>query len=282
MGSGKLAVIILTMNEEVHIERAINSIRNKADEIFVIDSMSTDMTVEIAQSLGATVFQKPWISYSEQLNWALSKLPHDVDWVFRLDADEYVLPETDIKQDIWSLSEGAPDLAGIICLRSMVFAERLLKYGGMHKKPIMRLFRKNKAKYNDRMIDEHAIIEGDVKKSTICIIDHCEKGMAFWKEKHRKYAVLEAQEFFKIREEKLNVSETDLNFSTEAKSQKNRRELYYSLPYFLRPSSYFIYRYFILFGFLDGWAGLKYTFFQAFWYRLMVEKNIKQQARNKY
>ena len=107
MGSGKLAVIILTMNEEIHIERAIHSIRNKADEIFVIDSMSTDRTVEIARSLGATIFQKPWISYSEQLNWALSKLPHDVDWVFRLDADEYVLPETDIKQDIWRLSEGA-------------------------------------------------------------------------------------------------------------------------------------------------------------------------------
>ena len=145
----------------------------------------------------------------------------------------------------------------------------------------MRLFRKNKAKYNDRMIDEHAIIEGDVKKAPICIIDHCEKGMAFWKEKHRKYAVLEAQEFFKIKEEQLNASETDLNFSTEANSQKNRRKFYYSLPYFLRPLSYFIYRYLILFGFLDGWAGLKYTFFQVFWYRSIVEKNIKQQAKNK-
>ena len=82
------------------------------------------------------------------------------------------------------------------------------------------------------MIDEHAIIEGDVKKSTICIIDHCEKGMAFWKEKHRKYAVLEAQEFFKIKEEQLNASETDLNFSTEANSQKTGENFIIVCPIF--------------------------------------------------
>lgn len=279
MGSGKLAVIILTLNEDIHIERAINSVRHKSDEIFVIDSMSTDMTVEISQSMGATVYQKPWISYSEQLNWALSKLPQDIDWVFRLDADEYVLPDSDIKKEISTLSKDTSDLAGIICLRSMAFAGRVLKYGGMHKKPILRLFKKGRAKYNDRMVDEHAIIDGDVKKSTICIVDQCEKGLAFWKEKHRKYAVLEAQEFMKIKDEKLPSSETNLTISSEANAQRYRRKLYYSLPYFLRPVSYFIYRYFILLAFLDGWPGLKYTFLQAFWYRLIVEENIKQQRK---
>lgn len=89
-----LTVIILTFNEERHIERAIKSVQPIAREIIVVDSFSTDKTCEIAESLGARVFSHPWPgNQASQFNWALDNLEITSEWIFRLDADEYILPE---------------------------------------------------------------------------------------------------------------------------------------------------------------------------------------------
>jgi len=90
MRQGRIAAFILTRNEEVQIERAIRSLKDKVDEVYVIDSLSEDRTVPIARSCGAVVLEHEFVSYADQVNWAISQLPDDIEWALRLDADEYI------------------------------------------------------------------------------------------------------------------------------------------------------------------------------------------------
>ena len=83
-----ISVVILTFNEEIHIRRCLDNAKKFAKEIFVVDSFSTDKTVEIAKSMGAKVCQNKWVNYSTQFNWALRNLPITTEWVWRMDADE--------------------------------------------------------------------------------------------------------------------------------------------------------------------------------------------------
>ena len=123
-----ITVIILTYNEELHLERCIKLINPLVKEIFVVDSFSTDKTIEIANSLNAKVFQHKWINYAEQLNWALESLPINTRWVLRLDADEYLLPELmdEIKQKLPGLSE---NISGIIFNRRTIFMGKWVNMG---------------------------------------------------------------------------------------------------------------------------------------------------------
>ena len=93
MSKGSIAVIILAFNEENHIERCIENVKQFASEIFVVDSFSTDKTREIAQNLGADVYTHKWENYSRQFTWALDNLPIKSEWILRLDADEYLTSE---------------------------------------------------------------------------------------------------------------------------------------------------------------------------------------------
>ena len=88
-----ITVIILTFNEEIHIERCIRSVQSLARNIFVVDSFSTDRTVEIAESLGAKAVQHEFINHAQQFQWALDHLPIGTEWIMRLDADEYLTQE---------------------------------------------------------------------------------------------------------------------------------------------------------------------------------------------
>jgi glycosyltransferase involved in cell wall biosynthesis len=275
MGIGKIAAIILTRDEEVHIDRALSSLKGKVDQVHVIDSLSTDQTITKAESAGAITHQHPWVSYADQVNWALSVLPHDIDWVLRLDADEYLHPEADIKEELLRLTQHDPDLSGVLCLRSMVFMGHQLRFGGMGKKPVLRLFKKDKAKCADRLVDEHMTVDGHIQSSQIELIDHCLKGIGFWIEKHNKYARLEAEEYHRNLDRQNHPSESAAG-SDAVQAQSRKRGLYYSLPSFLRPLAYFTLRYLVLGGFLDGRAGFYYSFMQAYWYRSLVEINIRE------
>jgi len=272
MSIGKIAAIILTRDEEVHIERALSSLKGKVDQVHVIDSLSTDQTITKAESAGAITHQHPWVSYTDQVNWALSVLPHDIDWVLRLDADEYLHAEADIKEELLRLTQHDSDLSGVLCLRSMVFMGHQLRFGGMGKKPVLRLFKKAKAKCADRLVDEHMMVEGNIQSSQIELIDHCLKGIGFWIEKHNKYARLEAEEYHR----NLDHRSESVVGSDAVQAQFRKRGLYYSLPSFLRPLAYFTLRYLVLGGFLDGRVGFYYSFLQAYWYRSLVEINIRE------
>ena len=88
--NNSIAAIILTYNEEKHISRCINSLKNICEEIFVIDSFSKDRTVEIAKEAGAQVYQNPWKNYATQFNWGRKNCPITTEWIWRIDADEFL------------------------------------------------------------------------------------------------------------------------------------------------------------------------------------------------
>ena len=88
----KLVAIILTLNEERHLRRCIESIEGVVDEVVVMDCYSTDDTLKTANELGARVLQRAWVNYATQFNYALTQVGEDVDWLLRIDADEYLTP----------------------------------------------------------------------------------------------------------------------------------------------------------------------------------------------
>ena len=156
-----LTVVILTRDEERHIERAIASVAPIANRVLVIDSGSTDRTVALAEARGARVLTNPWTCYASQFNWALDQLPEDTDWVLRLDADEVVTPALAAEIKLL-LPELGPEFAGVRVWRRMTFLGRTIRHGGVFPIRVIRLFRHGRGYCEDRWMDEHILVDGAV------------------------------------------------------------------------------------------------------------------------
>jgi glycosyltransferase involved in cell wall biosynthesis len=149
-----LAVIILTFNEQKHIERAIASVAGVAQEIIVVDSFSTDSTVELAKAKGAVVLQNKFVNYANQFQWALDQAPITSDWIMRLDADEII--ESDLAAEIAAKLPALPaDVAGINLNRKTIFLDRWIKHGGRYPMFLLRIWRRGQGRIENRWMDEH-------------------------------------------------------------------------------------------------------------------------------
>src|ERR1035441_879124 len=124
-----LAVIVLTKNEEPNLARCLSSLSSLPVDLLVVDSGSTDRTIEIAHAFGAVVLYHPWKNHSAQVNWAIEHLETDAQWVARLDADEHMTPEL-----VDELSQSLPllpsDCTGLLVKRRGMFLGRWMKHGG--------------------------------------------------------------------------------------------------------------------------------------------------------
>lgn len=125
-----LTAIILTFNEEIHIERAVRSAQQVAAKVYVVDSFSTDRTVEVAKSAGAIVVQNSWKNYADQFQWALDHCDVSSEWVLRLDADEYL--DDELIADLTARLPAMPaDVTGILVRLKVIFQGRWLRFGGL-------------------------------------------------------------------------------------------------------------------------------------------------------
>lgn len=272
-----LTAIILTKNEEINIARCINSIKGIAKRIVVVDSYSTDQTVELAKSLGAEVFQHPWKHYANQFNWALDNVHVTTQWIYRIDADEYVSPE--LAQEIVEECERhrSDDINGFIMIFKIFFLGRFLMHGGCYPFYNLTIFKKGKGRYEDRAMGEHIVLsEGrDIILKNDCI--HYDfKDLQTWVEKHIRYAQRELQDYSELRNGKALAG----LYGEAEKAKKIRDNYYYRLPKFLRAKFYYWYRYYIKLGFLDGRPGKMYAFLQAYWYRYLVDAMIYEKEIN--
>src|SRR3989344_7070872 len=126
-----VSLIVLTFNEEKNLPRCLESVKDLADEIFVVDSYSEDKTVGIAEKFGAKVFQRDFINQAEQFNWALDNLLITSDWILRLDADECLMPE--LRDEIAEVLPEAPsEITGFYIKRRVYFLGRWIKHGGYY------------------------------------------------------------------------------------------------------------------------------------------------------
>lgn len=275
--SNRITVIILTFNEEKQIERCIRSAKEICNEIFIIDSFSSDSTVKIAENLGAKVFQQKWINnHAKQFNWGLENLPIKTDWVLRLDADEYLTPvlANEITQKLSTLNK---DITGVILKRGVYFMNRWIKHGGYYPTYLLRLWRYGAGKFEERFMDEHVKLEhGKTVTFENDFIDDNLNNITWWTEKHNNYATREAIDLLNIKYKFLKSDSIKAELSQQQDKRKRwlKEKLYTRIPLFVRPFFYFIYRYIFKLGFLDGIPGLIWHFLQGFWYRFLVDAKI--------
>ncbi len=271
-----LTVIILTKNEELNIAQCIESVKSIAKRIVVVDSFSTDNTVDIARRMGADVYQHEFINHSKQFKWALENTNIRTKWVLRIDADERLAPETAIEIEEKTKAHENDNVNGFLIKRRNYFLGRFIRHGGMYPLKFLRLFKHGKADVEDRNMDEHIILlEGSYLELENDLLHFDFKDLHSWIAKHNEYARKEVQDYFEKREESIGYLDTKTRMKRILKYK-----LYYKMPLFVRPFLYFCYRYFIRLGFLDGKEGLIFHFLQAFWYRFLVDAMIYERRKN--
>lgn len=273
-----ISVIILTYNEKIHIERCINNAKKFAKDIYLVDCFSNDGTVEIATSMGAKVFQHPWENYSKQFNWALQNLPIKTEWVWRMDADEYLSDELidELHKKLPSLPNGINGFTAP-CLR--IFMGRYIKHG-IIPLILLRLFKIKYAVCENRYMDEHIqLSEGKIETLGNPFYDDNLNGLTWWTNKHNGYATREAIDLL-LTEYNLLPQESVVNSGAHSESIRKKKLKYIKLPLFWRAFAFFILRYFFRLGFLDGKEGFLWHFLQGFWYRTLADAKVYEIKKN--
>ena len=280
-----LSVIILTYNEELHIRRCLENVLPFAKKVFVVDCFSTDKTKEIALRLGAEVVEHAWPgNQAEQFNWALDNLPISTEWVLRLDADEYLLPELveELREKLPTLPE---DVTGIIFNRRHIFMGKWMRRG-IYPVKLLRVFRHGKGMCEQRLMDEHIqLTEGRAVEFEHDFCDHNLNNLSWFCHKHVNYAIREAVDLLDIELDLTGAAESDngKEISPQALAKRMKKHQYARQPLFWRSFAYFCYRYFLKGACLDGKVGFIWTFLQGWWYRTLVDAKvfeIKRQCGN--
>lgn len=269
-----LTVLILAHNEEKNIERCIKEVKSIAKRIIVVDSGSTDRTVEIAGRMGAEVLYHPWKNYATQYNWGIQNASIRTKWIFRLDADEFLTNEAREEIETLCKENENTDVNGLVVRFTVSFLGRELKHGGIYPFRKLLIYKTNKGFMEERNMDEHIVLkEGrSIELQHDCIHQDF-KDLTAWIDKHNKYSSREVLDYFESIQKE---SSSDYN-KLDKKARFKRYVkfgIYYKLPLGMRAFLYYCYRYYFKFGFLDGKEGKIFAFLQAYWYRFLVDAKI--------
>ncbi len=274
-----LTVLVTTRNEEANIERCLASVHGFADQVFVLDSESSDRTVEIARRYAEVQTLAydhsriiPWI-----FQWGLDHLPIRNDWVLILEADQALSPE--LRDEIAGAVTSATTAAnGFYIRRKQIFRGTWIRHGGYGGKLLLKLFRRSRAELDPKEQDTRVYVRGEVGRLREPLEEwnRKEDAILFYLEKHLRYADAFAKEELERRKSGFDWKQEPRLFGTADQRVLWLKRLYYRLPLYLRPFLYFFYRYFVLLGFLDGRNGFIFHFLQAFWFRLVVDVRIAE------
>ena len=276
----QFSVIILTFNEEGNIRRCLDSINDFTDDIIIVDSFSTDATLKICEKYGCRVFQHAFTNQALQFNWALDTVPWERPWILRLDADE-VLPDK-LKQELRELTATCgPEVTGIYLNRRMYFMNRWLRHGGMYPHYILRAFRKGAGRYEEKTEEHFVLASGRaIYAKNDFLEDNRQNTLKYWLKKHDDLSDGEIRDtLLESRNPGRDLKE-DLFGNKVERTRWLKTRVYAKSPMFLRAFFYFIYRYFLRLGFLDGVPGLIFHVLQAFWYRFYIDARIYETRLN--
>lgn len=272
-----ISTIILTYNEDRHIERCVKNAQRFSQDVYLVDSYSTDRTLAIAESLGAKVYQNKWENnHAKQFNWGLESMPIATEWIFRLDADEYLSDAllTEIDQKLPGLST---EVSGIAFERKMCFLNTIITKGWIQMTPL-RMFRTNHGFCEDRWMDEHLVLtQGKSVQFDGYFIDHNLNPLGWWIQKHNNYSIREAIELLDVEFQLLPPKTGPalaFELSEDTKSKREKKKKYIGMPLFWRSFLYFVYRYVFKLGFIQGKEGFLWHFLQGWWYRTLVDAKI--------
>lgn len=269
-----ISIYILTHNEEIDIAPCIESALF-SDDVIVVDSFSTDRTVEIASRYPVRIVQHQFESHGKQRTWMLESIPTKYEWVYILEADERMTPE--LFKECQQASQRQTAIGYYVAERVM-FMGKWIRHSTQYPRYQMRLFEKGKVWFTDYGHTEREVCEGttDFLKETYPHYT-CGKGLSRWIEKHNRYSTDEAKETLR----QLNngkVSWYDLVLGkTEVERRRALKDLSLRLPF--RPLLRWIYMYFVLGGIWDGKAGFAWCTLQAFYeYLILLKVEELQQA----
>lgn len=265
----KPSIIILTFNSESSITETLRSVAPLSDDIHVVDSFSTDRTVQIARSFGAKVVQHPFENYGAQRNWAMGSLPLKYQWQLHLDADERLTPE--LREEIANLKEET-GITGFYLPRLMYFLGHRIRHGGLCPTWHMRLFRLGVGHCEARKYDQHFYTtEGQSRKLNEYMIDDLKMSLSEWTVRHNRWSDAELEEQLGGQTESRIAGKL-----TGSPVEKKRflRKLYNGCPLFIRPLGLFFYRYIVRLGFLDGSVGFVFYVLQTFWFRFLIDSKL--------
>lgn len=269
-----LAVIVLTLNEQENLEACLGSVASWVDAVFVLDSGSSDGTLELAGRHGALIFEHPFETHAQQWTWALEHLPIRQEWVLGLDADQRITAE--LREELSALfASGDPTgVDGFFIKRRQVWRGRWIKHGTYYPKYLLKLFRKTRVALDTRdLMDHHFYVPGSTRNLQYDLVEENvkENDLAFWIDKHNRYAKLLAREEF-LKRQRGDDSPIRANvFGNPDERTLWLTHRWSALPLYVRPLLYFVYRYFLRLGFLDGKQGFLFHFLQGFWFRLLVD-----------
>lgn len=268
-----LSIIVLTFNEEQNIGPCLESIVPWAQEVFVVDSGSTDRTLEIVREYGAKVLAHPFQNYSHQRNWAQENVPLSHEWVFHIDADERVSPELVLRlRELFAeTSQATQNYAGFMIRRKIIFFGKPIIHGGLYPTYHCRIFQKQSGRCEDREYDQHFLVDGRTSLIEADLLELTATSLFSWTARHNKWAQMEARELKGLGRDASVAVHGKLHGSPIERRRWLRSSLYARTPMFFRAFLYFITRYLFRGGFLDGTPGLIYHVLQGFWFRFYVD-----------
>ena len=276
-----LGVIVLTYNAAAVIERTVSAALRVADHVFVVDSGSSDGTLDILSRLGCNWVHRPFVHYADQRNWAIDQFGPRTEWQLHLDADE-VLCDTAVAAIHRVLQQPGPvPVLGFIFERRTYFMGRALRWGGTTNYHL-RLFKTGSARCEDRLYDQHFVSPHPAQRLPGVLHDMNVGDLAEWTSRHNRWSSLEAAELARDDSASAGMQSTGPRLTARwSADPRERRRLYkgvyYSAPRGWRALALFVYRYVLQGGFLDGRAGFYYAFLQTLWFRMLVDAKLHEQ-----
>jgi len=272
-----ISVLVLTFNEEANIESCLTSVCGWAEDICVLDSGSKDRTLAICAAFDVASMSHPYVDHRSQMNWGITQVPWRHDWLLLLDADNVVTPELMREIDA-VLTDDDPAINGYYNPHEHYFRNQKIR--GLKAK-WLRLVRRSRVRVDgSELVDFRLVVDGRTGSLEGAIIENNQKenDIDFWIDKHQRFAKRMAVEEVLRRESLLNWSE---DLQPRLLGNPDERMIWfkirwYRMPLYVRPVLFFIYRYFLRLGFLDGWNGFVYHALQAFWFRLLVDVHISE------
>ena len=240
-----LSVAIVTLNEEENLARTLASVA-WAEEIVVVDSGSTDRTVEIARNYGATVIEREWPGFAAQKNFAISQCTGT--WILTLDADEELTPE--LQQQVRTVLNSNPPTDAFYLKRRNCFLGRWIKHGGFYPDPKLRLFRRSAAnfaqtpRFAERPVHEVIAFDGVSDTLDFDIVHHAYPTLTHYIEHMDRYSNLGAEILV-------------------ARGKTSRSWIGFVVNMVIAPQLNFVWNYFFRLGFLDGREGLLLHLYHA-------------------
>lgn len=269
-------VVILTFNSAGIIVDTLLQARKVSEHIFVVDSGSTDDTLALLEQANCQVASRRFDNYSDQRNWAIDQIAARCSWQLHLDADEVL--DDEAVAEIGAIVGASGTADAYLLRRRDYFLGRRLRFSGLNPWHL-RLFRSGKARCEERLYDQHFVATGHTARLRGWLHDRNPSTLAEWTQRHNRWSDLEAAEMSSKIPPDGKARVLDARLSGDPRERRRAlKRIYYRLPGTWRAIIYFFYRYLACLGFLDGRAGFYFAFFQALWFRTLVDAKLYERS----